>query len=437
MINPLKEYVRTGVLAVTGSEPFVIRACMKFAQKHDELFLVEATVNQVNQFGGYTGMKPKDYAALVAGIAQDIGYPVERVVLCGDHLGPFIWQHLPEKEAMENSRILVRDYVAAGFRKVHLDPTMRLADDDPNAPLSLEVIARRAADLAKVSEATYAETASATPWPYRPAYIIGSEVPTPGGTEEDEGMQVTKPADLRASIECFKNVFLANGLPQVWEDVVAVVAQIGVEFADETIHDYDHAAALPIVEELDTNYPNLYFESHSSDYQTTGHLAEMARDRVGILKVGPGLTFAMREGLFSLAFMERELQPLHGYQASDFIAVLENAMLTGKPNYWEKYYHGTPAELALKRKYSFSDRSRYYFARPEVVAAMRKLLANLDGIAIPLSVLSQFMPCQFSKVRRGALENRAASLVEDKVISVLEEYYAAIRREGRLGRVRK
>ncbi|MCC8181344.1 MAG: class II D-tagatose-bisphosphate aldolase, non-catalytic subunit, partial [Planctomycetes bacterium] len=154
MENPLKKLTKTGVLALTGSEPFAIRACMKYARDHHAPLLVEATVNQVNQFGGYTGMHAKDYANLLIDLAREQSFPVENIILCGDHLGPFICQDLPEKEAMARSCDLVRDYVAAGFRKIHLDPTMRLADDDQTKPLPLETIARRVVELAKVSEQT-------------------------------------------------------------------------------------------------------------------------------------------------------------------------------------------------------------------------------------------------------------------------------------------
>ncbi|MCC8180644.1 MAG: class II D-tagatose-bisphosphate aldolase, non-catalytic subunit, partial [Planctomycetes bacterium] len=260
------------------------------------------------------------------------------------------------------------------------------------------------------------------------AYIIGSEVPTPGGTEEDEGMQVTRPGDLLASIATFKNAFLDNGLRQVWDDTVAVVAQIGVEFADETIHDYNHEAAKDLVKALADNYPDLVFESHSSDYQTPECLYDMVKDRVGLLKVGPGLTFAMREGLFACAMMEKELQPIHGYQCSNFIDVLERVMVESKPNYWEKYYHGNPAELAFKRKYSFSDRSRYYFANPEVLAARERMFANLDSITIPLSLIAQYMPVQFDRIRSGTLQNNAILMVEDKITDIMDRYYSAIKR---------
>ena len=92
MQNPLKTIVKEACFSVTGSDPFVLRSTMKYAKDHDAYFICEATVNQVNQFGGYTGMRPKDYAELVSGIAADIGFPIEKVILSGDHLGPFVWQ---------------------------------------------------------------------------------------------------------------------------------------------------------------------------------------------------------------------------------------------------------------------------------------------------------------------------------------------------------
>lgn len=423
-VNPLKNIVKECCFALTGSDPFVLKSCMKYAKEQNAYFICEATVNQVNQFGGYTGMKPKDYANLVLGIAKEIDFPVEKVILSGDHLGPFIWQHLDSKTAMEYSRELVREYVAAGFRKIHLDPTMPLADDDL-ATFGTDIIAKRAAELAVISEETYEATKNDTPWTYRPAYVIGSEVPVPGGTEVEEGIQVTKPADLTATIECFRQAFLSVNLPQVFEDTVAVVAQIGIEFSDEAVHEYNHEAALALSEEL-RKYPSLRFESHSSDYQTPNCLYHMVRDGVGILKVGPEVTFQLREGLFALDELEAEIAPLYGLTLSHFRETLEHSMLTSTPNYWEKYYHGTPEQLAFKRKYSFSDRSRYYFAQPEVVQAMEQLLKNLSSVKIPLTVLSQYLPVQYHKIRNGELANDPVAILEDKTQAVVRRYCEAM-----------
>ncbi len=422
--NPLKTIVKEGCFAITGSDPFVLRATMKYAKEHNAYFICEGTVNQVNQFGGYTGMRPIDYSKLVQGIAADIGFPVEKVIMSGDHLGPFVWQHLDSATAMEYSKELVKEYVAAGFRKIHLDPTMPLADDDPKT-FGDDIIAKRAAELAIVAEETYEKTKNDTPWTYRPAYVIGSEVPVPGGTETEEGIRVTTPKDLDASINCFKRAFESVNLPQVFEDVVAVVAQIGIEFSDEAVHEYDHSAALELSNAL-KKYPGIRFESHSSDYQTPQCLYHMVRDGVGILKVGPEVTFKYREGLFALAKIEDELAPLYGYTPSHFQEVLENEMLNSSPNYWEKYYHGSPEELVLKRKYSFSDRSRYYFATKAVVNAEKKLLENLSKEAIPLTIMSQYLPIQYERVREGLIQNDPIAILEDICQSVQHRYYTSM-----------
>lgn len=428
--NPLKSLLDRsdgqphGILSICCANEFVIKTCMEYAKKKNSLFSVEATVNQVNQYGGYTGMKPADYAAMIRRIACEINFPMEKVMLSADHLGPFIWQDRPADEAMTHSKELVYQYVAAGFRKVHLDVSMRLADDDRTIPLSTSLIAERSAELAIISEKAYAETAGNTPWAYRPAYIIGSEVPVPGGTKEEESMQVTRPEDLNDTLLCFKEVLLKNNLSDVWNDVVGVVAQIGVEFSDETVHDYNHEAALKLCSELKRRHAGIVFEVHSSDYQLPSSLRQMVLDGVGILKVGPELTYAFREGLFALAMMEKELLTGRiGMKPSDFIETLEKVMLESEPNYWIKYYHGTPAQQAFKRKYSYSDRSRYYLSVTSVKEAITKLIENMCSIPIPLTIISQYMPVQYVKIREGKLGNNGLALVKDKILCVMDRYY--------------
>lgn len=422
--NPLKELTRTACFSVTGSDPVVLRACMRDAKERGSWFICEATVNQVNQFGGYTGMKPKDYADMVCRLARETGFPEEKIILSGDHLGPFTWQHLEAEEAMVRSRELVRQYVEAGFRKIHLDPTMPLKGDDA-AVFGDDLIAQRAADLARVSEEAYERTKDDTRWDYRPVYVIGSEVPIPGGTEEKKTMHVTEPEALRATLECFRRAFVENGLEQVWEDTVAVVAQIGLEFSEDNVYDFNHENALSLARELE-RHPGICFESHSSDYQTPDALCHMVLDGVGILKVGPELTFAHREALFALSFIEEQLAPACGLVPSGFMSVLDRTMRCAKPDYWRKYYHGNEAALRMKRGYSYSDRCRYYFEQPVVKRARERLIENLSSVEIPTYLLSQFLPVQYEKVRLGLLENTPEALIDDKIRAVMDRYYQSM-----------
>jgi D-tagatose-1,6-bisphosphate aldolase subunit GatZ/KbaZ len=111
--------------------------------------LIEGTETG-HQFGGYTGMTPGDFVRYMRRIARENDLPFENIILGGDHLGPSVWQNEPSDIAMGKAEALIRDYVEAGFVKIHLDCSMRLSDD-PEGALDVEVSAKRAASLAKIA----------------------------------------------------------------------------------------------------------------------------------------------------------------------------------------------------------------------------------------------------------------------------------------------
>lgn len=410
-----------GIYSACSSNSFVIEAVLEEARDHNEVCLIESTANQVDQNGGYSGMTPADFKAFVLAKAKEIGCDPAKIYLGGDHLGPLTVAHLPEAEAMAYARTLVHDYVKAGFTKIHIDTSMKVADDDPNERLSDETIARRGAELARVCEDAYQELLKEDPNAVRPVYIVGSEVPIPGGaTGDNSGMQVTRVEDFKNTVATFEKAFKDQGLEETWKDVIAVVVQPGVEEKDAGCTEYDRAKAAELMASI-KEFQNIVFEGHSTDYQTKYKLRELVEDGVGVLKVGPGLTYGAREALFSLAYIEENM--FHGREdeTSHFIDVLEKAMLE-TPKNWAKHYHGNENELWFKRKFSFSDRSRYYMPNPEVKAAMDKMFENLRKEGINLAALSQFMPMQYTKVREGVLQNDPAELVKDRVKNTIDEY---------------
>lgn len=433
--NPLKQIVAkqkkgepVGIYSACSANEYVIEAALECAKRDNACVLIEATANQVDQNGGYTGMKPVDFKAFVMNIADKVGVDKDRIFLGGDHLGPLTFASKNEAEAMADAKELVRCYVAAGFTKIHIDTSMKVASDDPNVRLSDEIIAQRGAELARVCEDTYQELLKTEPDAVRPVYIVGSEVPIPGGAQDpNAGMQVTRVEDFKATVKAFEDAFAAKGLSDIWQDVIGVVVQPGVEEKDAGCTEYDRAKAAELIAAI-KDYPNLVFEGHSTDYQTKYKLRELVEDGVGILKVGPGLTYAMREALFALAYMEDMI--LHGKddEKSDFINVLEKAMMDDPKN-WQKHYHGNADELWFKRKFSFSDRSRYYMPVESVKAAKDKLIANLRKYGISLAVLSQFMPIQYTKVRCNELENDPEALIKDRIKNTIDEYLYASHQE--------
>lgn len=429
MQNPLKQIVKAqkegravGIYSCCSANEYVIRAALLKGKKDNSCVLIESTANQCDQYGGYTGMKPADFKAFVEDIAKEIGFDTNKLFLGGDHLGPLTFTSLNEEEAMKEADELIRCYVSAGFTKIHIDTSMRVKDDDVNTRLSDETIARRGARLAKVAEKAYAKLLETNPDAIEPVYIVGSEVPIPGGAQGavDEGVQVTKPEDFKATLNTFEKAFKDNSLDHAWSNVIGIVVQPGVEEKDSGCTEYDRAKAVDLCAAI-RDYDNIVFEGHSTDYQTKIKLREMVEDGIAILKVGPGFTFMMRQALFALADIENELLK---DKASHFKDVLDAAMLKDT-KYWSKHYIGTEEEVALKRKYSFSDRCRYYMPVPEVKQAMQTMIQNLRTNGIPLNLLTQYMPIQYTRVREGLLENDPEALIVDRICDSIDEYLYA------------
>ncbi|MFV0527497.1 MAG: class II D-tagatose-bisphosphate aldolase non-catalytic subunit [Lachnospiraceae bacterium] len=416
--------IHCGIASYCTANGIVIEAILEQAKRFDGDILLEATANQVNQFGGYTGMLPADYRDFVYKIADRVDFPRERIILGGDHLGPLTWVKESEESAMDKAVTLVQLFVKAGYKKIHLDTSMKLADDALDQPLADQVIARRGVRLYLACEEAYQQLRKENPEEQRPAYIIGSEVPIPGGAqEEEESLTVTSPEAATRTIQIYQEEFTKAGLEDAFSNIIGLVVQPGVEFADADIFHYDRVAASELCTSM-KQYPSMVLEGHSTDYQSPLHLKEMVEDGIAILKVGPALTFALREALFSLSAIEQELLPQE--KRANFIEVLEQEMLAN-PGNWEKYYHGTTEELAIKRKYSFSDRCRYYFAQKPVEDAIEKLFGNLDSVNIPMSMLYQYMPLQYARVRDGKLKLKAADLAKDKVVDLVEDYNYAVK----------
>ncbi|MBU2050431.1 MAG: D-tagatose-bisphosphate aldolase, class II, non-catalytic subunit [Gammaproteobacteria bacterium] len=407
-----------GLYSVCCSNAQVLLAAMQVAQRYDTLLLIEATSNQVDQFGGYTGMTPPQYLDYVLQLARDAGFPAERLVLGGDHLGPNAWQKGPAATAMANARDLIAAYVAAGFHKIHLDCSMSCADDP--TPLPDAIVAARSAELARIAERAAAEHGLPPP-----VYVIGTEVPIPGGEASlAGGLQVTTPAAAATTLAIHREAFSAPDLLPAWERVIAMVVQPGVDFDHSSVHYYDPAAAAELSAFVEQQ-PGIVFEAHSTDYQTEAGLHALVRDHFAILKVGPAATYAFREAVFALAMIERELLP--AAQCSHLIEVLDRCMVD-KPASWRSYYQGDEHELRLLRAYSLSDRSRYYWGEPAVQAALDTLVANLTAHAPPQMLLSQFMPEQLKAIEAGELQPSPLALIQHKVALRLAEYARACNR---------
>ena len=423
IIKNNKAGIATGIYSICSAHPNVITASMLQAKEDGSLVLIESTSNQVDQFGGYTGMRPHEFISYVKGLASNISFPEENILFGGDHLGPNAWQHLPAQEAMAKARELVAAYVKAGYQKIHLDASMYLADDagDHHKPLANEIVSSRAAELCSVAEKTWNKFCKGQP---SPVYIIGTEVPIPGGAQEEEdGVIPTSSEDAMTTINVTKSAFGAAGLTETWKRVIGVVVQPGVEFGDDQVFHYKRDAAADLKQMIEGTEQFVY-EAHSTDYQSESGLKSLVEDHFCILKVGPWVTFAFREALFSLEEIEIELFQGKTGELSKIRDTLEMVM-NENPEYWQKYYSGDESMQLYKRKYSFSDRCRYYWPDNRLDESIALLKKNLDDTGIPLSILSQFMPNQYNAVQDGEIGCTADELIISRIRDVIGIYARA------------
>ncbi|ATX04795.1 MULTISPECIES: tagatose-bisphosphate aldolase subunit KbaZ [Citrobacter] len=416
MVEQHKRGKANGIYAVCSAHPVVLEAAIRYAHANHTPLLIEATSNQVDQFGGYTGMTPADFRGFVCHLAGSLNFSQDMLILGGDHLGPNRWQNLPAEEAMANADDLIKSYVIAGFKKIHLDCSMSCANDP--VPLTDDIVAERAARLAKIAE----ETCMAHFGESDLVYVIGTEVPVPGGAHETlTELAVTTPDAARATLQAHYHAFEKRGLEGIWPRIIALVVQPGVEFDHTHIIDYQPQKAVALSKMVE-DYDTLVFEAHSTDYQTPQSLRQLVIDHFAILKVGPALTFALREALFSLAAIEEELLPAKA--CSGLRHVLESVMLD-RPEYWQSHYHGDGNARRLARGYSYSDRVRYYWPDSQIDEAFERLVRNLADDPIPLPLISQYLPLQYVKVREGDLSATPRELIINHIQDILQQYHCA------------
>lgn len=393
-----------GIPSYCTAHAETLRAIFRCYQNNAKPILVEATCNQVNQEGGYTGMKPADFREFAFALAREANVETSRIILGGDHLGPNPWKNLPAAEAMAKARDLVRCYVEAGFTKIHLDASMACADDSGLAETEM---AARAAELCSVAE-EYSDGAELL-------YVIGTEVPVPGGeTEILEGLAVTKPEAALRTFELHRAAFAKRGLEAALKRVIGIVVQPGVDFGNSQIFGFDKAKAARLASTIQ-RIPNAVFEAHSTDYQTPQALHDLVASRFAILKVGPELTAAYREAVVAMACIEDWLPVA---VKSNIMAVIAKVM-DADPKYWQGYI-ANDARAELMKIYGLSDRIRYYWPDRTIKDALKILHANIDGASGEIGLIAQF--ANLPELRTLPLSQE---IIQARVGAVVNKYSSA------------
>jgi D-tagatose-1,6-bisphosphate aldolase subunit GatZ/KbaZ len=407
MSDPLRQIIaqnRAGqpvaIPSVCSAHPDVLRASLRLAQRLDRPVVIEATSNQVNQDGGYTGMTPAAFIAFVQGLAHETGTDPARIIYGGDHLGPQAWRKLPAEQAIEQAHVMVRDYVKAGFTKIHLDCSEGCAGEP--AQLSDAVTVPRAADLARTCQKAGGDDL---------LYVVGTEVPPPGGarSEDHTDIPATTPQAARATLDAHMAAFANIG------EVGGLVVQPGVEFSPMSVHHLPLARD-PGLKAAIAHHPGVCLEAHSTDYQHPAAFLRLAELGFAFQKVGPALTFAYRQAVYALDMLAQAA----GWGSATIHATMEAEMLAHPAN-WQGHYHGS--DLYLQRHFGLADRIRYYWPRPAAQTAVTSLLARLDGHNLPLPLLWQAFPPEVLDRTEALGGPRPLPLIHATIEAALAPYF--------------
>ena len=382
MTDVLRDVIRrnrageaAAIPSVCSAHQEVLAASLALAERLDRAIGIEATSNQVNQDGGYTGMRAADFIAMVHRIADREGVNRDRIVFGGDHLGPQVWRRQEAGVAMDKAHALMADYVRAGFTKIHIDCSEGCAGEP--AQLSDSITSARSAELAAACERVAPDASALT-------YVIGTEVPPPGGArvDEDGDIAATDPKAARATLNAHRTAFLDAGLSGAVERVGGLVVQPGVEFSPMQVHHLPQRRDPGLM--VATEGWDICLEAHSTDYQQPEVFPRLAELGFAFQKVGPALTFAWRQAVYALD----GLCDMAGWGARTVQPTME-ALMLADPGHWQGYYQGLEEERRIARHFGLADRIRYYWPRHEAQTAVATLFGRLSGRTLPEPLLWQ------------------------------------------------
>jgi len=231
----------------------------------------------------------------------------------------------------------------------------------------------------------------------------------------DDNLDLTEPSAVATTYNIHKDAFGKLGLQDAFSRVIALVVQPGVEFGHTDVIQFNAEKAGALSRSL-SGLPGIVFEAHSTDYQADDNLRALVANGYSILKVGPWLTFALREALYALDSVADTMEgkfPQH-----ELMLAMEDAMLA-EPDNWSKYYSGNESETRFQRHFSLSDRIRYYWPSSTAREAVERLADRLDGKKIPTPILSQFFGASW--LRNTAANDHHSALVKS-VKNVLLSY---------------
>ena len=397
--------------SVCSSHLEVLSASLQLASSLNRPLLIEVTSNELNQFGGYTGVDPLAFVSFIDDLKSKYGISPYIVELGGDHLGPQELKSQTADGAMAKAQDLVSDYVHAGIKEIHLDCSEGCAGEPP---LVEDVTAAEQAALLAFS-CLYAASA-----PKELIFVIGTAVPRPGGARRGKDGHIipTSPKSAVKTITAHRTAFAEKGIADAWSQVSGLVVQPGVAFGRDQIFSMPKGTDSSLRDTI-SDYPGICLEAHSTDYQPVETFAKFDNVGFAFQKVGPALTFALRRALYALDHIVQKLT-----SSAEALPQVLQAAVRENPKHWRSHY----AEKDISKwHFSYADRIRYYWPLPAVQEAVDNLILTFDNLKISEHILVESFSTDVLERSKGLAASRGRAIVRSEFQGALLPYFLADR----------
>jgi len=381
----------------------VIKILIIFAKHHNLPILLESTSNQVNQFGGYTGLTPKEFYKKISKLKKKIKINKKQVMIGADHLGPLPWKKFNSKVALKNAKTLIKKCIALKYDKIHIDSTIICKDDKS---LNLNFIRSRSEEIFNTVPKKNIKDVF---------FVFGSEVPFAGGGNNSKP-KPSKLNNIKTDYSLYNSVLKNLNINK--KNKFSLVIEPGMAFSNSKV-------ILPKLEKFRKRLSfskknNFSYEAHSTDYQKLKTLKKLVKNNFRFLKVGPELTFYFYQAIKKM----EEIEHMYCNKKSNIEYELINAMQRDD-KYWKDYYKGTKNKIKFLKLNSYLDRMRYYWDSKKVKKSMNKLIKNIN--TIPTEVFKKTLKL---KSNEGKKMNKINLSNSDYIIfyylsSTIKKYYSA------------
>ena len=396
----VNKFIKKGLPSFCTSNFDVLKIIIKFSKIHQLPVLIESTSNQVNQFGGYTGLTPATFKKKIEYIRKKEKLNKNYLLLGGDHLGPLPWKNLTEDRAMKNAGILIKKYVEAGFDKIHID-TAILCSGQKSLTRS-KIISRCDALIKKINSNNLVNK----------ILVVGTEVPFAGGGDHVK-TSITKLENIKKEYQMYRMIF--KTFKSLYRKTFGLVIDPGISYGNENITKSKFKNF-----NIKTKFSkknNFVFEAHSSDYQSLKDLKKLNNLNFKFIKVGPELTFYYLKAALYMEKIESKL-----FHKKSNLKKIISIRMNKNQKYWKDYYKKRSEFFKFN---SYLDRVRYYWSDKKVNNAKKMLFKNIDTIDVSKFIKINRLSQKDIYIKKKLNLSNADYLVYHYLKKSLEKYYLA------------